>query len=433
MRVSVFRILSLAVLVLLVLLGYVLMTELEAIDRVVDRGPGVEVQRNQYLAAGQLLKQQGQEVVHSRYPIAVEQLGPQDSLVLTSADYLQDDPSSVEQLLQWVESGGHLIWHYTSAHSSHLHTPVHSSHPLTRALGVDQIEDDHAQQDRAQRMPTADADVDLETEVTRLDTAEEPSSVSPSAQARADIRRREADVSVDELSYLAAAKGARIHGAGAPALRWQSDAESAVGVELEAQSLPTERTGVLLLRLGSGRVTVLRDIGIWSNNRIGLFDHAYLLLWLNRDRAVVHIQRYSDWPSLSQLLLSYAPEVLVMALCLLLAWLFRCGRRFGPALQPSHQQRRTLNEHIEAVARFHYRHGHLNHLLAPLRRQILRRAARLQGGLEQLAAEQQQAVVAAQAQLPPDEVSRALTPREDYTSAELVETVQLLIRIRNRL
>ncbi len=424
MRVSVFRMLSLAVLVLLVLLGYVLMTELEAIDRIVDRGPGVEVQRNQYLAAGQLLKQQGQEVVHSRYPIAVEQLGPQDSLVLTSADYLQDDPSSVEQLLQWVESGGHLIWHYT---------PAQSSDPLARALGVQQVEDDHAQQDRAQRMPTTDAGVDLETEVTWLDTAEEPSSVNPSAQARADILRREADVPVDELSYLAAARGARIHGAGAPALRWQSDAESIVGVELEAQSLPTERTGVLLLRLGNGRITVLRDIGIWSNNRIGLFDHAYLLLWLNRDRAVVHIQRYSDWPSLSQLLLSYAPEVLVMALCLLLAWLLRCGRRFGPALQPSHQQRRTLNEHIEAVARFHYRHGHLNHLLAPLRRQILRRAARLQGGLEQLAAEQQQVVVAAQAQLPPEEVSRALTPREDYTSAELVETVQLLIRIRNRL
>ncbi|MBV0932336.1 DUF4350 domain-containing protein [Marinobacterium weihaiense] len=429
MRLFMFRVLPLAALVLLVLLGYVLMNGLETVGRVVDRGPSVEVRRNQYLAAGQLLEQQGQRVVHSRYPVAVDQLGPRDSLLLTDADYLMDDPVRVAALLEWVESGGHLLWHYS---------PTQTSHPLAQALGVSRrhhAEDKQAHRDKASR--TADEEVDVEALLEHLEAAEKHTEdtpeLRPSERVRENIHRKEAGVAPSELNYLAAADRARFYSFASSALEWQSDTSISANLTLEARSQPSERAALLMLRLGSGRVTVLQDIGIWSNSRIGLFDHAYLLLWLNRDHPVVHVQRYSDWPPLSQLLVAYAPEMLVIDLCLLLAWLLYRGRRFGPVLQPSHQQRRTLNEHIDAVARFHYRQGHLNHLLAPLRRQVLNRAARLQVGLEQLTTAQQQAAVAEQAQLPATAVSQAMTPQEHYTSAELVETVQLLLRIRNRL
>ncbi|PSL14145.1 uncharacterized protein DUF4350 [Marinobacterium halophilum] len=422
MHMILFRVLPV---LLLMLLGYVLVTGLESVDQVVDQGPGEEVRRNQFLAAGQLLEQQGLQVEHSRYPVAVNQLGPRDSLLLTSAEYLLDEPERVDVLLDWVASGGQLIWHYRSEMEQH---------PLAQALGVSHAPPELNKQALNDKVAAAELSETVHEAAAQFAQApQESAPPSLSEQVMVDIRRREAGVATTALSRFAPADNARIYSPLESPLQWHENGRFGIEMQLEARSLPVERTSLLMLRLGNGRVSVLRNISIWDNDRIGLFDHAYLLLWLNRDRPVVHIQRYSQWPSLSLLLLDHAVEALTVGIFLLLGWLLYRGRRFGPVLHSSPQQRRTLNEHIEAVARFHHRHGQLNYLLAPLRRQVLNRAARLQGGLEQLPDKLQLAAVAEQAQLPLEQVRQALTPQEHYNSTDLVETVQLLLNIRKRL
>ncbi len=435
-------ILRVLIVLLLVWIGYLVAANLERHTEVVDNGPSPEVQRNRYYAAGAFLEQRGLGVDHSRYPVNPEALAAQDTLLLTDTEYLANDPEAVHQLLLWVRSGGHLIWPYTSELEAQ---------PLAEALGIqlERKQSDEAQGKQLNRSKATVSDQETSTvseptpdefseDKTRANQASETEAADVSARerVRVNIRQREADIQQEQLSRFAplGAPNMLIHQAGSTSLS-PTLAEPGEGIYPTVEAVSRSGNGVdmLLLSLGQGEVTVLKDVSIWSNYDIGLFDHAHLLGWLTRNSARVHIQRYSQWPPLSQLIWTYAPEALLAGSALLLGWLLHLGRRFGPIRRPGLQQRRSLGEHVEAVARFHYQYGQVDYLLAPLRRQITQRAARLQLGFERLSPERQCEAITRLATLQPEEATQALMPREHYNATELVDTVQLLIRIRNRL
>lgn len=414
--------------------GYVLSVNLEKETRVVNQGPSLEVGRNTFFAAGAFLQQRGLNVEHHRYPVNPDILEPGNTLLLSDTSYLADDPERVERLLSWVRAGGRLIWAYPGESDPG---------PLALALGIGHERDQPDEQNKQTRKNKA-RDNAVESEAAASETvageqdletlgADEP---GPRARVRIGIRQQEALLESTRLSRLESPQGDMLRSYHFGSLSLRQDLANSDGEfqpRLEAASRSADGVEMLLLRLGTGRITVLRDISIWSNDRIGLFDHAHLLGELTRGSETVHIQRYSQWPPLSRLIWEHAPEALLAGVCLLLGWLLYHGRRFGPVLQPNLQRRRTLREHIEAVARFHHEQGQTDHLLAPLRQQVMKRAARLDVGFDRLSPEQQQRAVAQQSDVPQEQIARALTPQGHYTSAELVETVQLLIRIRNRL
>ncbi|MBA4503357.1 DUF4350 domain-containing protein [Marinobacterium marinum] len=414
--------------------AYLFSTQLERKQEVIDEGPAPEVSRNAFFAAGMLLEQRGLSVEHYRYPVDPTRLGRYDTLVLTDTSYLLEDDERIEQLLTWVDAGGRLIWPYSVDLGPD---------PLNEVLGIGHEYPGSDERSKAshknKRLPDSETEAAMDetleslAEELEVKARMERDALSPREQVRVDIQAREARVQPRELSRLELPGGEVVsQHFGELSLREALDTPvGAFRPRLEAVSRSAESVEILLLQLGAGQIAVMKDIDIWSNHRIGLFDHAYLLNHLVA--GPVHIQRYSEWPPLRLLIWQNAPEALLISVCLLLAWLLYRGRRFGPVLLQDRQQRRTLREHVEAVARFHHQYGQLDFVLAPLRQQVIKRAVRLGGGVEQGSPEQQQQAIARQVDMPQELIAQALLPREHYTSAELVETVQLLIRIRNRL
>lgn len=105
---------------------------------------------------------------------------------------------------------------------------------------------------------------------------------------------------------------------------------------------------------GAGRV-VLLSAAPFSNDTLGHYDHAELLLALTRlqqPRAPVVLVENLDVPRWYVLLWQrFAPAILTLAAGLLLL-LWAAVRRFGPLLPEAASERRALIEHIDASARW---------------------------------------------------------------------------------
>jgi hypothetical protein len=134
-------------------------------------------------------------------------------------------------------------------------------------------------------------------------------------------------------------------------------------------------------RWGQGRVTLLTDIGIFSNARLPDHDHADFLWALSQQNpgGQVWLQYRTLLPSLAQLLWRHAWMPLLGFALTLLAVLWRYSRRLGPLLAPRAAEQRRLVEHLQASSRFLWRHGAGPTLLQAARHHTLRRLHRHDG------------------------------------------------------
>lgn len=142
-------------------------------------------------------------------------------------------------------------------------------------------------------------------------------------------------------------------------------------VELVAQVGNDLLTHFMQFEAGSGTISVLVHTRIWQNERIGRLDHAYFL-WslvgpLDQPIALLHGRRM---PSLFSLILKYLPEVLLAAVCLMLAHFVRRGWRLGPRIVSVYGVRRSLIEHVVASGVFLWGQDAQGTLLDPLRRSV---------------------------------------------------------------
>ncbi|WP_290698703.1 DUF4350 domain-containing protein [Amphritea sp.] len=106
---------------------------------------------------------------------------------------------------------------------------------------------------------------------------------------------------------------------------------------------------------GLGSVVVLSDLELFTNDRIGKLDHAYLLSRIVGNSRKVWLQYSIDMLPLPLLLWQRMP-FLVTALALLLILMgWRLFLYTGPRLFLQNQQRRNLMEHIDASAHYAWR------------------------------------------------------------------------------
>ena len=163
---------------------------------------------------------------------------------------------------------------------------------------------------------------------------------------------------------------------------------------------------------GQGRVTLLTDIGIFSNARLPDHDHADFFWALSQQNPIgqVWLQYRMLLPSLAQLLWQHAWMPLLGLTLALLAALWRYSRRLGPLLAPRAAEQRRLAEHLHASSRFLWRHGAGPTLLQAARHYTLHRLNRCRAGLPPTAAAL-------------DDSDQPLTERE------LVHTLQTLQRL----
>jgi len=130
---------------------------------------------------------------------------------------------------------------------------------------------------------------------------------------------------------------------------------------------------LLSLAWGGGRITLLSDNRFLNNSAIEQQDHALLLAWLARGHQRGWLLYSSQMPSLPVLAWRAAPQLILSGLLLgpmLIWWL---TLRSGPILQRYDPPRRSLLEHLQAVAEFHWRRERGYALLLRTRRQLEQR------------------------------------------------------------
>ncbi|BFM07712.1 DUF4350 domain-containing protein [Halioxenophilus aromaticivorans] len=185
--------------------------------------------------------------------------------------------------------------------------------------------------------------------------------------------------------------------------------------------------------VGDGLVTVMSDSEIWKNTSVEEQDHAYLLTALTDEEGQVLFVIGSDMPSLLELIWRYAKEVVISGIVCLVAWLVYRGRRFAPALPVASLERRSLAEHLQAVAAFHWRARDPQTLIESLQSEIDQLANRNIAGYSQLQLQQQHQALANFSHLPLAQLASAMGAEHEHSEHRFTETVKTLQVLRRHL
>jgi len=298
---------SLFISCIIIYIGYWLYTHFEIITEEVEVGFRGKARDNPLLAAERLLTRMGTSATTVQ-SLSDTDLGLGDTLVLlqydTSLDYEQ-----TQELINWVDSGGHLI------------------------IAHNRLRED--QKDTSQ--PNF---VFEEISVTQHQNGLDENEIAPPTefiwgQYRLQVAFNPNDYFENEQS---------------PAKKISDD----------------YGTHLLSYYYGTGILSVLSDLEFIENDKISEYDHAQFLWQLvNFDRVMTRVwllRTYSEGmsshknePSLWILLWQNLWTMIISGILLLLFWLWAASRRFGPLLPVPPCTRRRLLEHIEASGHFLWR------------------------------------------------------------------------------
>lgn len=139
-------------------------------------------------------------------------------------------------------------------------------------------------------------------------------------------------------------------------------------VEVTAYADNDYGSQLVQLELGSGQISVLTDLSLWSNERLLYFDHAWLLAWLTADEPVWFVRSVA-MPPLAQWLWLKAPALGVALLVLLALWLWYRIPRQGPRQEAREEHNRDYLQHLHASGYFQWRTNQQAALVDVLRKQ----------------------------------------------------------------
>ncbi|MBW9261351.1 MAG: DUF4350 domain-containing protein [Candidatus Thiodiazotropha sp. (ex. Lucinisca nassula)] len=334
-------------------------------EKVVRSTMSIEARRNPMLAA---------EMFLSRLGLSVESR--------TGREYLIEPPeekglllvrdlgpplaeSGVTKLLAWVEQGGRLV----AAPSGQLQAG--GKHNLLERLGVGLVDPDEAWQ---------------EEETPALDL----SGLVEGLQVEVELAHRFA---FDEN-----------YGAAAPLV---------------------EDPRYLVFAWGDGYVTLISDSGVFTNSRIGEYEHARLLAHVAPDGGRVWLLHSAQVPSLLSLIWQWAPHLIVSLVLLLSLTTWWMSRSSGAKLADRTFDRRNLLEHLEASAEFAWRNDLKAGLLDGARHQIEKRWLSAHPVLQPLDGEARCEWLAKRTGLSAAAICKALYPDQPDTTQMIKNSINL--------
>ena len=340
-------------------------------ERVTERehtGYQGEARTNFLLAATRLYERMGKKTRTIDRPMQLAVLPAGATLLLSRFRSAISKPT-IERLLTWVESGGHLIvaaaWHS-------------STDPILDRLEIERGE----MGGRSRRS---------ETSIVKLPHA--PHEMKVVVGNRLDLRE---------------------------------------GSVRAAHRVDDPRGTILLhYRYGSGQVTVLNSMSFMTNATIGQHDHAefaWQLLGFNPAAPEIVMAFRIETPSLMSALAENGWQALIVAGLLLAAWLWRVIPRFGPLVPDPLPVRRRLLDHLRASGLFHWNHGDIGRLTAAARENCMHRIARTHPVIAALPVPQRAARIAQITGLPEDDILTALTgqPADPRQFTGAIRTLQTL-------
>ncbi|WP_226664410.1 DUF4350 domain-containing protein [Microbulbifer aggregans] len=411
----------------------------------IDRGFGDEARRNRFLAAEQFLTDVG--VPHRRADnIAVlGELGEGDALFLTSSSQIYN-VERLQQFLQWIEQGGEAIVVASGGNADHERDQLLDYLGLSVTRGeIDlyfnqQVREVFGEQAADIRDKTLS---ELMREHNRRVDGEESSAeeaeIAPEEEY-SEENQRDPDIDDERLLFFTSDSGA--------GYTLFFNPQQVLTHELMAEEHATEVDGGYLrwvrfanipdqspmvqFERGRGRITLLADSGLWQNDRIGEFDHAYFLSHLIGERALVMITR-PHFDGLTTLARRYASEFFLAGFLALLAWIANRSRRFGPLTPPPSTERRSLLEHIRACGHFYWRTDRAQALYESARRPLLQKiSGRPAEAARALPRERQQAfaeTIAARSGLTSSEVFTTLwesAPHSEHDFTARMRSIQII-------
>ncbi len=366
----------------------------EPVETRVRIGYSAAARQDPFLAAQRFLTEMG---VPSEPGHSLKQLPPAGHLLVVSTPLAQGE---AERLLAWVEEGGYLI--------------AHDDLVLAGRLGVElkdlyEVEDEDEEGQEAAEEEPAPQPEPLEPE--------QPEPEQPEPGTRLSLG--------PNLAHEVAL---------GPSIRFvPGDSEPELAATLTGESDPV----LVRFRRGKGWVVLFVDLGAFNNQRLGDREHASLLWSLAsvdgpplgaRLRAMGY-----DYPALGALVWRHGWRVVVAGVLLLAFWLWRRAARFGPLLPDPPLERRSLIEHVRAVAQFLWRQGEAGTLVESQRQALLKRAGLRFPGFAKLPSRAKVEKLAALAELPGETVSWALGGAVPRRSPDLVRMIQTLETLRRPL
>ncbi len=311
------------------------------VEREVSTGYDGEATSNSYYAARQFLRRMGYDARTLSTLDLHNQVYGENTTLLYFGNRQNLGEQRSQQLLDWVERGGHLL--LTPQNILDADDPEEDA-PLDPILDTLEIYAYYSDYEEMDVENEDDTDEWNEEEDDELDLSE---------------------LTID----------------GYPTNTFLYSAERLVGT-IPGDQTASDMYGVQWLSraLGSGNVSVITDFSPFQNYQLDQHDNAQLLRLVAGIHAnqgnVIWLLHDTDMPPLWRLILNSALPVVVSCATILLVWLWGSLFRFGPIVREPEPEQRQLLEHLDAAG-YHQRKHAPSKLFSTTQGAVLKKIARL--------------------------------------------------------
>jgi len=296
---------------------------------------------------------------------------------------------------------------------------------------------------------TAEPEI-TESETTESETAESKTTVPANSDTNQNGKQVEADNASDNTSDAVVAEEPADAAeqcpvetpAGATPIEWFDGQQLIAEIggkmrieigDVEPSISAADAQGLQFVQFGygSGKVTFLSSMALWSNHQISNFDNAHLLALLAGDASRVVILHDFDAVPLTDLLKHFFPATLIMLVVLITMIIFHFQQRWRSTINTQAPPRRSLHEHIAAGGRLLWRHRQIAPLIKRQQQLVTEQLLRTQQN-GPLTASEIQKLQTAQTGIALEQIRIAMREPASTTD-ELFDQIRLLQSIRNSL
>ena len=369
---------------------------------------------NPYLAAQQFMQRSGIEVIDVDSLARLERIDDLGTLLFSDDNQIRT-PRQLNQVMEWLEAGGNVIYSASSVE--------HDDDLLLQkfSVEVDFPDDESKQEIDAQSVGDSLREYNRQIEAGKsreeiVESLGKPESSNTKVSFSDEIGDLEIAFDTDRV------------------LRHATFEDGDAEVEYEPFSWSNSEHGVHMMQfeVGEGLLTLVSDPAIWTSYEIDTQDHAYLLWLLSSQDGGFAILRSVLRESLWTLMKKNAPELLLAMGLLIAIMMWRLGGRFGRLLPRDLSRRRALGEHFSSLSHYLWKRRRGEYLITPLRQAVLRRASLTLGEFNQADQPRQYELIAERCDLQPASIARAFGDN-DFNEASFVVTVRLLKHIEQSL
>ncbi len=333
-------------------------------------------------------------------------------LISSSRETLRDKQFS--DILDWVNSGGHLVISGIADWNSFF-----NGSSLAENADDDMEVDYEELQEQLTSLPTADA-------LQEFLKAELSGSIKFDNDTAEKVSFKGADhpleLGPDYYSSIVMSAG--------------DDTEGLEEITINGKNFAIRQ------QVEAGLITLVSDFDFINNYKIGEYDHAEILLNIIRGKSAITDandlllpqavwQIHSDeTASLFEIIWKYWWALVITLGMLFLAWVLRVSRRFGPLIPKETEDRRNLLEHIDASGAYYWKQQNQVVLLEGTRSAAQQQLAKRIPGWHALPQQDQILLLQKRLDMKDQTLFKALYGNISNSPHEFTETIKQLEHIR---